>query len=96
MVKTENCLYMVCAYSVYAFFPICAQFNISTLHIGSCKTLLAQETRLESLNSGNQRNRDLKNGEERVALLPGPTLIIDGVLRGSAANRECSMYRAIS
>ena len=65
VVKTENCLYiyiyiyMVRTYSVYAFCPICARCNISTLHI---KPLLAQEIRLyiERLNSGNQRNRDLK------------------------------------
>ena len=53
-------IYMVYAYSIHAFCPICAQSNISTLDTGSCKPLLAQETRLERLNSGNQCNRDLK------------------------------------
>ena len=38
----------------------------------------------------------LENGEEREALLARPRLIIDGVLRDSAANGECSVYRAIS
>ena len=38
----------------------------------------------------------LENGEEREALLATPRLIIDGVLRDSAANGECSVYRAIS
>ena len=38
----------------------------------------------------------LENGEEKEALLVRPRLIIDGVLRDSAANGECSVYRAIS
>ena len=38
----------------------------------------------------------LENGEEREALLARPRLIIDGVLRDSTANGECSVYRAIS
>ena len=33
---------------------------IFTMHIGSCKPLLAQETRLEKLNIENERNRDVK------------------------------------
>ena len=71
VVKTENCLciyiyiyiyiYMARAYSVYAFCPICARCNISALHIGFMYyCMLAQETRLERLNSENHRNRDLK------------------------------------
>ena len=57
---------MVRAYSVYAFCPICARCNISALHIGYRVhvLLLAQETRLERLNSGNQRNRDLKTARK--------------------------------
>ena len=40
--------------------------------------------------------QELENGEEREALLARPRLIIDGVFRDSAANGECSVYRAIS
>ena len=64
MVKTENCLY-ICRYVWYVRIPYMhsalfvrdAIFPHCTL--GSC-ILLAQETGLERLNSGSQRNRDLK------------------------------------
>ena len=51
------CLYMVRAYSVYTFYPICVRFSISTLlvHVDSCS-----RGRTERLSSRNQRNRDLK------------------------------------
>ena len=100
MVKTENCLYiyiyMVRTYSVYAFCPICARCNISTLHI---KPLLAQEIKRQDYRKAEQwesTQQGLENGEEREALLARPRLIIDGVLLDSTANGECSVYRAIS
>ena len=45
---------MVCAYSVYTFCPICAQCNISTLHISrvaSHSVLLKRREKTEWLNS---------------------------------------------
>ena len=36
----------------------------------------------------------LENGEKREALLARPTLIIDGVLRDSAANGECASVQS--
>ena len=41
---------------IYTSCPICARCNISTLHVGSRE----KTNRTERLNSGNQRNRNLK------------------------------------
>ena len=85
-------IYMVRTYSVYAFCPICAHRNISTLHTTACSRLGQDYRKAEQWESAQQ---ELENGEEREALLARPRLI-DGVLRDSAANGECSVYRAIS
>ena len=55
-------IYVVRTYSVYTSCPICARCNISTLHIGSCNHCCSREktSRTERLNSGKQRNRNLK------------------------------------
>ena len=70
--KTKICLYiyifiylyiyMVRTYSVYTSCPICARCNISTLHVGSCNHCCSREktSSTERLNSGKQRNRNLK------------------------------------
>ena len=84
---------MVRTYSVYAFCPICARCNISTLHVKHC-LLKRQDYRKAELWESTQQG--LENGEEREALLARPRLITDGVLRDSAANGECSVYRVIS
>ena len=75
VVKTENCLYIYLFIYIYIYiygtcvFRICIlpylcamqYFRIAYwVHV----LLLAQETRLERLNSGNQRNRDLKTARK--------------------------------
>ena len=99
----ENCLYIyiyvyiyVCMFGTYGFriyihpapfvrdaiFPYCM-----LVHVSHCCSR-DKTSRTERLNSGNQRNRNLKTGEEREALLPRWRLIID-MLRDTAANGEC-------
>ena len=65
VVKTENCLYIyiyiygTCVFRICILPYLCAMqyFRIAHwVHV----ILLAQETGLERLNSGSQRNRDLK------------------------------------
>ena len=55
-------IYMVRTYSVYTSCPICARCKISTLHVCSCNHCCSREktSRTERLNSGKQRNRNLK------------------------------------
>ena len=67
MVKTENCLFIyiygTCVFRICILPYLCAMqyFRIAYwVHV----LLLAQETRLERLNSGNQRNRDLKTARK--------------------------------
>ena len=58
----------------------------------ACNHCCSRDTsRTERLNSGNQHNRDLKNGEEREARLARRRLIVN-MLRDTAANGECSVY----
>ena len=57
--KLSIYIYMVRAYSVYTSCPICARCNISTLHVNHCCSR-DKTNRTERLNSGNQRNRNLK------------------------------------
>ena len=74
MVKTENCLYIYLYIYIYiyiwyvripymhsALFVRDAIFPHCTL--GSCNTACSRD-RLERLNSGNQRNRDLKTARK--------------------------------
>ena len=64
---------MVRAYSVYTFCPICALFvrdaifpQCTLVHVASHSCSRDKTRKTEWLNSqGNQRNRDLKNGEEK-------------------------------
>ena len=70
VVKTENCLYIYLFIYIYIWYVRIPYMHSALfvrdaifLHciLGSCITiLLTQETRLERLNSENQRNRDLK------------------------------------
>ena len=63
VVKTEN-IYVWYVHIPYTYTscPICARCNISTLHVGSCNHCCSRDktSRTERLNSGNQRNRNLK------------------------------------
>ena len=52
VLKTER---LACE-DIYTSCPICARCNIFTLHVGSRE----KTNRTERLNSGNQRNRNLK------------------------------------
>ena len=47
---------------IYTSCPNCARCNISTLHVGSCNHCCSRDktNKTERLNSGNQRNRNLK------------------------------------
>ena len=55
-------IYGTCVFRIYTSCPICARCNISTLHVGSCNHCCSREktSRTERLNSGKQRNRNLK------------------------------------
>ena len=59
--------FSICTYGTYVIpyiyiLPICARYNISILHVVSCNHCCSRDkaSRTERLNSGNQRNRDLK------------------------------------
>ena len=91
--KLSIYIYMVRTYSVYAFCPICARCNIPHCTLNHCWLKRQDYRNAEQWESTQQ---GLENGEEREALLVRPRLIIDGVLHDSAANGECSVYRAIS
>ena len=101
MLKTENCLYIyvyiyvylfgTCVFRIYihpasfvrdAIFPYCM-----LVHVNHCCSR-DKTSRTERLNSGNQRNRNLKTGEEREALLPrwGWLLTCCVTLPGSAGS----------
>ena len=86
---------MVRAYSVYAFCPICARYNISACILGSCITACSRD-KTRKAEQWESTQQGFENGEEREALLARPRLIIDGVLRDSATSGECSVHRAIS
>ena len=96
MVKTENCLYIYIwyvriPYMHSALFVCDAIFLHCTLN--HCLLKRQGYRKAEQWESTQQ---GLENGEEREALLARPRLIIDRVLRDSAANGECSVYRAVS
>ena len=96
MVKMENCLYIYIwyvriPYMHSALFVRDAIFPHCTLN--HCLLKRQDYRKAEQWESTQQ---GLENGEEREALLARPRLIIDGVLRDSAANGECSVYRAVS
>ena len=102
MVKTENCLYIY-IYGTYVFriciLPyLCAMqyFHIATLPHCTLNHCLLKRQDYRKAEQWESTQQGLENGEEREALLARPRLIIDGVLRDSAANGECSVYREIS
>ena len=82
-VKWENCLYIYisCVFRIYTSCPICARCNISTLHVDYAR-LAGQNW--ERLNSGNQRNWDLKT--VRKGGTTSKTRRLINVLRDTAAN----------
>ena len=84
---------MVRAYSVYmhpapfvrdAIFPHCM-----LIHVDHCCSR-DKTSRIERLNSENQRNRDLKT--VRKGRLEARRRLIINVLRDTDANGECSVY----
>ena len=89
VVKTENCLYVW-----YVRIPyIHSALFVCDAIFPHCTHVATQTSSTERLNSGQQ---GLENSEEREAGLARRILIISGVLRYSAVNKECSVYRAIS
>ena len=83
------------AYSVYAFCPICARCNISTLHIGFVYYCLLKRQKTRKAEQWESTQQGFENGEGREALLARPRLIIDDVLRDSVTSGECSVSLSV-
>ena len=71
LAPTMLCIHLVytygtCVFRIYTSCPICARCNISTLQVSSCNHCCSRDktSRTERLNSGNQRNRDLKKARK--------------------------------